>query len=77
VPDSEDLVTDQYLRDQESRSDSLKAIVDVMEDAEFETADFFEICDVKEKDMDKEFQEFYEDIKTETNTIYNKLKKGA
>lgn len=77
VPDSEDLVTDQYLRDKEERSDNLQAIVQVMNDAEVETMDFFEICDDKEKDQSKGFRDLYEEIKDETLKIHNKLKKGA
>jgi DNA repair exonuclease SbcCD nuclease subunit len=77
VPDSEDLVTDQYLRDKEERSDNLQAIVQVMNDTEIETMDFFEICDDKEKDMYKDFQKLYEEIKDETIKIHTKLKKGA
>ena len=77
VPDSDDLVTDQYLRDQEERSDNLQAIVQVMNDTEVETMDFFEICDEKEKDMYKGFRDLYEEIKDETLKIHNKLKKGA
>ena len=77
VPDSEDLVTDQYLRDQEERSDNLQAIVQVMNENEVETMDFFEICDEKEKDMYKDFRDLYEEIKDETLKIHNKLKKGA
>lgn len=77
VPDSEDLVTDQYLRDKEERSDNLQAIVQVMNDNEVESVDFFEICDEKEKDMCKDFRDLYEEIKDETLKIHNKLKKGA
>lgn len=77
VPDSEDLVTDQYLRDKEDRSNNLRAIVEVMEGTEIETMDFFEICDVKEKEMPKEFRDLYEEIKDETLKIHSKLKKGA
>lgn len=77
VPDSEDLVTDQYLRDEEAHSESLQTFVSILEDTEVETLDFFEICDEKEKEMNSDFRDLYEEIKDETLKIHNKAKKGA
>lgn len=77
VPDNSELMTDQYLRDEEVHKEKMLDFVASLDDSEVTTMDFFELNDKKAAGKDKEFLNIYEEIKTETIQMHTKLGKGA